>query len=236
MADSAALPRGEKWGNIPHEATYPSKLDHILRAELGPESPLVIERGMRYRTMQDVLRDWEDEIALKRPEILILQVGGSDCAPRVFSRRQREVIERLPARYRDGIISFERKYRRALISLFPSKVYVSYHKFRGNVADIIRRSRELGMLQVIIVNIIPISQNLEFQLPGARKNVEQYNKVFDAYRGDPLVTIVDLNHQMIEWGGPDELTIDGMHMNTRGQFLLAQELANLVLRYFDKKV
>lgn len=233
MADSAAMPRGESWGNIPFEETYPYLFDRELRARLGARAPLVIERGMRFRTMEDVLADWEIEIEAKRPEVLILQVGGSDCAPRVLSRRQRELVDALPPRLRAVVLSGERRSRRLVSTLFPGRVYVPLAKFTRLVEEIVRRARALGLRRLVLVNIIPMSAAMEHQMPGVTRNVERYNAVFDAYRADPLVSFVDLNRLMRDWGGPDALTLDGMHMTARGQTLFAQELARRVLPLFS---
>jgi len=53
MADSLAMAR-EGETNVAFEATYPYLLDQSLRRRFQAEAPLVIERGMRRRTIEYV--------------------------------------------------------------------------------------------------------------------------------------------------------------------------------------
>ena len=52
LADSLALPREEVGGERCFEACYPYLLHESLRDEFGKEAPLIIERGMRLRTVE----------------------------------------------------------------------------------------------------------------------------------------------------------------------------------------
>src|SRR5918992_220711 len=88
LADSLALPREDVGGDEMLEVTYPYLLDQSLRRQFGANAPLVYERGMRRRTIEYVLDDWNEQVELKKPDVVIVHVGIVDCAPRVFLRRE----------------------------------------------------------------------------------------------------------------------------------------------------
>ena len=87
MADSLAMAR-EGETNVAYETTYPYLLDQWLRQRFGSRAPLLIERGMRRRTIEYVLDEWYELVDLRKPEVVIVHVGIVDCAPRVFLRRE----------------------------------------------------------------------------------------------------------------------------------------------------
>lgn len=224
MADSLALPRPESDGNIPYEATYPFLLDQSLRRRLGPGAPQIIERGMRSRTIERVVDDWLELVELRRPEVVVVHVGIVDCAPRVFLRRERSLVERLrPARVRVRLLNFVHRHRRRIISLRP-RVYVPPERFESLVAEVVRRAGECRVRSLVFVNIIMPSEQMEQRSPGFRQNAELYNRLLAEQSRPPWVRLIDLNELVWQSGGPDALTFDGIHINEAGHRVLAAEL------------
>jgi len=62
-----------------------------MRELWGAQSPILVDRSMRSRTIRHVLRDWDEELG-KRPDLVMVHVGITDCAPRVFSEPERWVV------------------------------------------------------------------------------------------------------------------------------------------------
>src|SRR6185503_6668370 len=94
LADSLVLPREEVGGEHCFEATYGFALYRALRDRFGGEAPLVIERGMRLRTIEAVLTDWHEQVTLRKADVVVVHVGVVDCAPRLFLRRERRFLAR----------------------------------------------------------------------------------------------------------------------------------------------
>lgn len=233
LADSLALPRQEGEGNIPYEATYPYLLDEGLRRRLGQRAPWIIERGMRSRTIRNVLDEWFELVQLRRAEVVIIHVGIVDCAPRIFMPRERAVVERLrPARLRVRFLDFVHRHRRRIISA-RQRVYVPLESFRGMVEEVIRRGREESLRALLFVNIIEPPQGMEERSPGFQRNVAEYNRVLSAQTSDPLVRLIDLDGLIKAHGGAERLTVDGIHVNVEGHRMLAEELERHLLELME---
>jgi lysophospholipase L1-like esterase len=225
LADSLALPRQEEGGDTPYEATYPYLLEKKLR-QLDSET-IVIERGMRRRTIEDVINDWVEIVELRKPEAVIVHVGIVDCAPRVFLRRERSFVERLrPAPVRTTILNFAHNYRREIVT-YRKKVYVSPERFAAGVKKVIELARSCNVQSLQFVNIIAPPATIEERSPGFLHNVEMYNRILESNASEPWIRLVDLNRRVAENGGTEALTVDGIHLTAQGHQILADELARV---------
>lgn len=230
FADSQALPRGRQWGNIPYESTYPWVLQRILCERLGPDAPQVIERGMRSRTILDVLEEWEEQVSLKRPDVVVLNIGGSDCIPQILSRWQRRTIERMSnQKLRNRLLYFEFRNRRRLLRWFPGRVHVPLSKFKRCIEETIKRCREDGVRKLILLTIIPISDKLEILVPGLRRNAAEYNSMISSFADGRMVSVVDLDALVQSWGGMDKLSVDALHLRPEGHRKLAEILSQEIV-------
>lgn len=230
MADSLALPRQESEGNIPYEATYPYLLDRRLRRRMGPEAPQVIERGRRSRTIEAVLDEWFELVQLRSPDVVVLHVGIVDCAPRIFLQRERAFVERMrPARLRIRFLDFVHRHRRRIVRMRP-RVYVPLEKFRRSVEEVVRRAAAARVRSLVFVNIIAPPEAMEDRSPGFLRNVEDYNRVLgESAAVEPWIHLLDLDGLVRAGGGPEKLTVDGIHINEEGHRILALELERHIL-------
>jgi lysophospholipase L1-like esterase len=227
LADSLALPRLPKDGDVPHELTYPFLLHMLLRQQHPDDPPLVIDRGMRARTILDVLNDWEEEVVVKRPHAVIVHVGIVDCAPRVLRPRERRWLQRLPSETaRKAILQFIHRHRRAIVSLFPNRVYVSLPKFVAAVDQVMDRAARFPVKLLLFINIVTPTDSLEQRSPGFRAKVAAYNQALAQRVAGTAAQLVDLDGLLARHGGTEALTVDGMHLNATGNRLLAAELAH----------
>lgn len=228
LADSLALAREEGGGGIPFEATYPYLLEQSLRKRLGHDSPLVIERGMRARTIEDVLADWFEQVELKTADIVIVHVGIVDCAPRVFLRRERNFIETLRLkRLRKFILNFVHKHRRRIV-LLRRLVYVPPARFKQLVEKMVEKAREGKIRSLLLINIISPPDQLEERSPGFQENVRIYNQILAEQVDERLIQLFDLNSLIQQQSGA-HLTIDGIHVNEEAHKILAQQLEAYIL-------
>lgn len=234
LADSLALPRPESEGDIPYEATYPYLLDQSLRQQLGARAPSVIERGMRRRTIEYVLDDWLEMVEMRRPDMVVVHVGIVDCAPRVFLRREANMVARLrPARLRNLVFDFVHKNRRRIVE-FRKRVYVPPERFRNLVREVIERARTQNVKSLVFVNIITPPVELEQRSPGFRQNAEIYNRILEAEaKEEPWIHLIDIDKIVRDEGGANTLLVDGIHINEQGHKLLARELETHAMNVFE---
>lgn len=234
LGDSICLPRAKGAGNIPYEATYPYLLDQALRKRYGEESPIVIECGMRSRTIRDVVSDWHEEVYLKAADIVIVQVGGNDCAPRVFQSWEQRMVDRLPLRgLRNRILRFERKYRRQLLLAMPRRVFTTLKAFWSRVNELVVRAENQKLDRLIFVTVMPVTEKINYYLPGVAKAVHQYNEAFLSHAMHPRVRIVNVGELYGKHGGIEAVSLDGMHINEHGHRVLAAELERVIVEALE---
>jgi acyl-CoA thioesterase I len=229
MADSLAMPRAGET-TVSFEATYPYLLERALRKSPETQNAMIIDRGMRRRTIEYVLDEWPELIELRTPDIAIIQVGIVDCAPRVFLRRERQFIESVrPPKLRDAILKFVHKHRAAIVK-FRGKVYVPSDRFQTLVAEVISRAKQSNLKSLIFVNIIAPPTEMDARSPGFITNVEVYNQILKSSVQGTGVHLIDLDKIVKENGGVEKLTVDGIHINDEGHALLAKEIQDHVMQ------
>jgi len=228
MADSLAMAR-EGETTVPFDMTYPYLLDQSLRRRFGSEAPLVIERGMRRRTIEYVLDEWYELVDLRRAEVVVVHVGIVDCAPRVFLRRERQFVENLrPAFLREAILSNVHRHRRAIVNL-RKKVYVPADRFNALVGQVVARAKASKLRSLVFVNIITPPVEMDERSPGFIKNAGIYNHILATHAEANGVHLIDIDRMIKEAGGADQLTVDGIHLNDAGHEMLAKEIEDHIL-------
>ena len=233
LADSLALPREDVGGQELLEVTYPFLMDQSLRKRFGAAAPIIFERGMRRRTIEYVLDDWNEQVELKKPEMVIVHVGIADCAPRVFLRREAAFVAKIKfAPLRDRIFKYAHDHRRAIVQR-RRKVYVPLWRFEKLVQQVVQRAQESNVRSLVFINIIRPPDSIEERSPGFQDNVIAYNRVLQEQTKHQHVSLIDLDGLVREEGGSEKLTVEGIHLNERGHALLARELERLILTGFQ---
>ena len=233
MADSLAMPR-EGETNTPFEATYPYLLDQSLRRRFQSEAPMVIERGMRRRTIEYVLDEWYELVDLRKPEVVVVHVGIVDCAPRVFLRRERQFVENLrPTFLRESILSNVHRHRPAIVKM-RKKVYVSVDRFNALVGQVVAKAKQSKLRSLVMVNIITPPAEMDERSPGFIRNVGIYNEILKTHAEADGVHLMDLDGMIKAAGGVEQLTVDGIHINETGHAMLAREIENHVVTVLDQ--
>jgi acyl-CoA thioesterase I len=230
IADSLSLPRPKDLGDIPYEETYPYLLDLALRAELGNQAPIVMEKGKRARTITEVINDWKEYVTWRRPEVVIVHTGIVDCAPRVFLPKQQAFVDSIRINWiKKLILSFVRKYRRNIIKLFPNKVYTPLETYKSAVVELTDLAKLDGVKALIFIKTVTPPDDLEYRSPGFHKNVNIYNKALDQVRANPGVYLIELDNIFHESGNLEKYILnDGFHLSVEGNRVLAKQLVHLL--------
>jgi len=228
MADSLAMAR-EGETNVAYETTYPYLLEQRLRERFGAQAPLIIERGMRRRTIEYVLDEWYELVDLRKADVVVIHVGIVDCAPRVFLRRERQFVENLrPGFLREFVLGKVHRHRRAIVNM-RKKVYVPPDRFNGLVAQVMAKAKESKLRSLVMVNIITPPAEMDERSPGFIRNVGVYNEILKAHANGSGVHLIDLDGMIKAAGGVEQLTVDGIHINEAGHEMLAKEIEKHVL-------
>ena len=233
MADSLAMAR-EGETTTAFEATYPYLLDQSLRRRLQSEAPLVIERGMRRRTIEYVLDEWYELVDLRQPEVVVVHVGIVDCAPRVFLRRERQFVENLrPALLRESILRNVHRHRRAIVKM-RNRAYVPVDRFNALVGQVVAKAKESKLRSLVMVNIITPPGEMEERSPGFIRNVRIYNEILETHAQADGVHLIDMDGMIKAAGGVEQFTVDGIHLNETAHAMLAGEIENHILGLYDR--
>ena len=139
IADSLSLPRAynkfsvvkkknidPEGDYIEYEETYP----YLLRKSLSGFE--IIFRNSRANTTKDVYAEViNNEIYVFKPDILILHIGIVDCFPRLFTLKEKRLLQFLSNKMRTKIIQYfsKRRYKitkRRKINIIPLDKFTKY--------------------------------------------------------------------------------------------------------------
>ncbi len=201
------------------EDTYP----YISMNELKKHGKFEIEiRGERRNDTSTVALDEKliYNIVSSRPDIVVVHLGIVDCAPRLFTRVEYNLISHLPSMLRRLIIAFFRRNRRFFTKHFPT-VYVKKEDFKRNMEKILTTIKNQNA-QSIIVNIAkPPDEKLRKSF-NFMKNVIEYNKILDTLAEEYNCPIIDFYNATLKH--PEYLLRDGIHPSKEGHLYLAKEV------------
>jgi hypothetical protein len=192
LGDSLTLPR-----NHPQKCEYSDTWPELLKTHFK-----VHQVSIGGGTIKDLFRQIEYHIAYD-PEIVILQGGIVDCAPRTLTRTELTVLENSWVGKRIlGVIKKNSSYIRKL----RKRTYISPKQFLY-YADRIKQS--FPNARVISVGILPANQDYETKIPGITSNICVYNDILRKVFRDGFLPMDDMDRSGI--------MSDDIHLNAKGQ-------------------
>jgi lysophospholipase L1-like esterase len=156
---------------------------------------------------------------MHRPDLVIIQSGIVDCAPRAFSRFENEFINkfRLTRSLSRRILNKERivKLRaRRNVTYTPLADFASFaDKFSKAFSD------------VYWVEIAPSNADYERRVPGITRNIELYNDVLRKVSAGKTISLSDFS--------TEDIMPDHIHLSVSGNRKLAEK-ALAILRQYEK--
>jgi acyl-CoA thioesterase-1 len=157
------------------------------------------------------------------PDVVCIQLGIVDCAPRIFSKRDCSVVSSLPVKIKKPLIKFLSKRRLLLTKYFP-KVYVKINDFEKNMQIILNSIIKCKALPILI-NIPKTSERNVQRSSNYLLNIKKYNKVLDDLTSRNNCASVDL-YNIID-KNPEYLWTDGIHLSKEGSKALAEEIVRI---------
>lgn len=221
IADSLALPRQ----GLPFKHTWPAILSGALKDVTW------INRGVRESTTERLNTEGEqgkDCLEWYEPDLVILQLGICDCAPRVMKRSVARLFHRLPFNLGFRFSTLLEKIRGRKVE----NCYVPISDSEFNIRRYIDRATSIGT-QVIVISILPVSQFLFAKNPRIKEQIEKYNAMLNRLSDEfPCLSVIQPFEGL---STIDDLFIDGYHVNQKGSHYIAAKLQPLVCRILTSR-
>ncbi len=145
------------------------------------------------------------------PNVIILNIGIVDCAPRLFSRRESYFVDRMPERLRKILIFLAKRLR----TRTDLRAYVDPREFEANVRQYLERCRNEKIEHFIIIGIPTPDERTLVKNPRLSDAAARYNAIYKRLCMDfNFVTFIDPLH-------PNESVSslyleDGYHLSSYG--------------------
>ena len=173
-ADSLGLPRP---GVVNYDERYFSLFLNWFREQAKSETEIV-DHSRSNTTIKDLCAWFSEDNRYygDKADVIILQNGIVDCAPRPIPRKVRNIISKLPNFLRKHVIKFLHNHRSKLQNLGlkyflvkPDDFLEEYKKFLTLASKVAKR--------VYVFNIVPTNDAVETQSPGLKKSISDYNEL-----------------------------------------------------------
>ena len=204
LTDSLGLPR-----DLPEEVLYEDTWVSLLSDE-----HVLLQSSIGGGTSFDLYKQMAYLKAFK-PEIVLLQVGIVDCAPRALQYHENIFLNHYKV---------SRKLTNILLSKFGDQIrklrnisYINLKNFKDNLKNIISTYPEA---KFIFIGIIPASDEYENKLKNIKKRVELYNKEAKLLFNETFIDNSDFDFSFIM---PDH-----HHLNKKGHFFLYKKIKNFI--------
>lgn len=155
------------------------------------------------------------------PDIVILQLGIVDCAPRLLNKYERKIISILPSVMKQIFIKLIKKFKKRSLT----NTTVPFHDFRSNLDNYISRAEKI-VKKVIIIPISIPDNSFFAKNQDALFNIEKYNNYYfelanemnNVFCTNVLSPKIDIN----------AVYQDGYHPNELGHNFIFQELKSKI--------
>jgi len=213
ITDSMAMPRPDvkyedTWIYLVKQA-FPA-YDILERSDRGSTSlRLVTEGGGGV----DLLESYE-------PDLVILQIGMAECAPRLFKKSGFEFFflnRIIPRRFRLNYVNFIKKNR----GRNPRITDVSPEDFRANLMNYFERAQNMNVT-VIVFLISRATKLFISKSPHIMENINLYNSIYQE-----VAELFPNVHLVVPFGEDvdmEEIAVDEIHVDARGHQILFNNL------------
>jgi len=239
--DSLGMPRIS--AGVPFYHSYSELLRAALEELFLKEKVCVYNRsrgGVSTLTLWDDYR--QDSIYFgPSGDILVLQLGIVDCAPRPVPERVRRIVARLPIPLRDAVVKFLHNNRARLLRSGLSWRLVNPKRFAATYCDWLRAATQ-EFDRIYVLNIAPTIPKIEAHSPGLTASIELYNRIIadSVLRvGNPKIALVDVHSGILKSlrGNASLITQeDGHHITSEGHCLYARMIAEKEAERLGKEV
>lgn len=231
--DSLSLPRAND--GIPHRHSWAELVTDGLRARNPKLAVSLYNRsggGLTISALHERYLHDCSYFGTPQHQLLVIQCGIVDCAPRPIPATVRSLIGKLPGRARAPIISALHHLRPSLLKAGLSWRLTPPGRFSKVLSQWLAHAASQHS-RVFVVNIAPTVPTIASHSPGLEQNIAAYNSLIaTAVKQAPARTAVLINiHDVITRKGNVATWVsaaDGHHITSEGNQLYAE----LVLQQF----
>lgn len=230
--DSLGMPRlGDQ---IPYHATYAELLSEECRRLYPGKEVHLYNRSRGAGTVRSLIADYLQDTSYfgtGETDILVIQCGICDCAPRPIPPAARTAVGKLPGPLRKTVIAGLHNNRSWLVRLGPPWREVRASSFLKTYKYWLQQAAgQCG--QVFAINIAPTTNEIESHSPGLQKSIELYNRLIAQAVQEAEATnvvLVDAYGAIHASGSAQYVNQeDGHHLTLRGHELYGDLLTSSV--------
>ncbi|MFA5518305.1 MAG: SGNH/GDSL hydrolase family protein [Spirochaetota bacterium] len=205
ITDSVSMPRDK----IPYENTWIFRLkeampgfDFMDRSARGSTSTRLVTEG---GAGADLLESY-------MPGLVILQLGITECAPRLFNKKGFEIFflnHIIPKKYIPAYINYVKRTRERN----PNITNVSPEQYRLNLINFAERCKNINTALLIVAILRPSSLYIS-KSPKIKNNIDLYNNIAkETANNFSNIKIID---PAAEVDNVDSICLDELHINIEG--------------------
>lgn len=228
--DSLSQPREEV--GIQYYETYPE----LVRSALAHYYDQVhlynrSKNGTPIWRIYDEMFDPDETYFGSQPEdVLIVQLGVVDCAPRPLSYGVRNLISRLPKLLRVPLTRLIHDHRHAIQNFGPTRRFTSPDAYRRIYRQWLTRAAPLHA-RIYCINTAPTIPSIESHSPGFTASIQLFNRILAevvSEVGAPNVHLVDAHRLACERGVDRCINQqDGHHITHEGHQLYSRAILEI---------
>ena len=225
--DSLGMPRADS--GVRFDQTYSELFCAWLRTVRSDAQVHLYNRSQGGASIRKLFQEYQmDSIYFGKPggDILVLQLGIVDCAPRPIPTWVKFLIGRLPSPLRTPIVKFLHRFRPNLLRMGCKWRSTSRSAFSRLFQKWLQRAAN-DFARIYVVSVMPTTPEIEARSPGLGESAVSCNQDIEAAilsSGAANIHFIDAHRIAAE--NPDEVSrfvdaSDGHHLTAEGHRLLS---------------
>ncbi len=208
-----AMPRKE----VPYEKTW----IYLLKQHFASYD--IIDRSARGTTSFRLISEGGfgvDLLESYNPDVVILQLGITECSPRLFKKKGLEFFlmnKLLSFSLRQKYIKFIKRKR----VRDPELTDITPSIFKSNISNYVQRAKKNGTI-VLAILINDATDLFISKSPHIQKNIDRYNEIYktfaDEYQNVKIISPFKENVNI------NDYSVDELHIDIKGNDLLSKKI------------
>lgn len=226
--DSLAMPRKSI---VKYHERYVYLIQDWIKKNKSPEYIELKDEAKGSVTILDMLEQYEHDSGYYEfpADVLILQSGVVDCAPRPVAQETREKISKMPSLLKKIAIKYLHRNRKKILQKGNAHVRVEREVFFNSIKQFLLRAAK-DYKRIYVINICPTNEKTEQHSPGFTANINEYNALIKkaiVEINSKSIFLVDINKFINErYINIDDFILkeDGHHLTPLGNKVIADKI------------
>ncbi len=235
--DSLAMPRK---AIVKYHERYIYLVQEWIKKNKSPEYIELKDEAKGSVTILDMLEQYEHDSGYYEfpADVLILQSGVVDCAPRPVAQETREKISKLPSFLKKMTIKYLHRNRSKILQKGNAHVRVEKEVFFNSVKQFLKRASN-DYKRVYVINVCPTNKKTEEHSPGFTTNINDYNALIKKAISEidaNTIYLIDINkyiNDRFEKIDDYILKEDGHHLTPLGNKIIADEIISTESKFLQ---